>query len=48
VLIDFENVRPTTLKMLDQEHVRVFVFVNAKEKLAIDLVTSLHQLAVRA
>lgn len=49
VLIDYENVQPSSLVGLDAEHFRVLVFVGAKQnKLTIDTASALQKLGSRA
>ncbi|MEN9933502.1 MAG: hypothetical protein RLZZ387_81 [Chloroflexota bacterium] len=49
VLIDYENVQPSALAALDQEHFQVLVFVGAQQtKIAIDVATALQPLGSRA
>lgn len=49
VLIDFENVQPEALSMLDQEHFKVLVFVGANQhKIQFDVVDALQRMGGRA
>jgi hypothetical protein len=49
VLIDYENVQPSSLASLDLPHVRVFVFIGASQtKVAVDLAMGLQHLGERA
>ena len=49
VLIDYENVQPKNLALLEAEHFRVKVFIGANlAKLPVDLVTAMHALGARA
>lgn len=49
VLIDFENVQPTTLAGLDAEHFRLLVFVGANQnKLAYETAAAMQKLGTRA
>ncbi|MEL1264516.1 PIN domain-containing protein [Pseudoxanthomonas putridarboris] len=49
VLIDYENVQPKNLVLLEAEHFRVKVFIGASlAKLPIDLVTAMQSLGNRA
>jgi hypothetical protein len=49
VLIDYENVQPQDIALLDQEHFRVLVFVGANQgKIAIDLAIALQCMGSRA
>jgi hypothetical protein len=49
VLIDYENVQPQDIAVLDQEHFRVLVFVGANQgKIAIDLAIALQCMGARA
>ena len=49
VLIDYENVQPTSLAGLDAEHFRVLVFVGANQnKLAFDTAAAVQRLGARA
>ena len=49
VLVDFENVQPTTLAALNDGNARILVFVGASQtKLPFDLVTAMQQLGPRA
>ena len=49
VLIDFENVQPSSLEQLDHDHFKVFVFVGAHQgKVPFELAASLQQLGDRA
>lgn len=43
VLIDYENVRPSALSVLEKEHFKVIVFVGAAQaKVAFDVAAQLH------
>lgn len=49
VLIDYENVQPSSLAGLDAEHFRVLVFVGASQnKLTFDMADNLQKLGARA
>lgn len=49
VLIDFENVKPQSLTLLEADHIEVMVFVGANQsKIPFDLATSLQRLGARA
>jgi PIN domain len=49
VLIDYENVQPTSLVGLDAEHFRVLVFVGASQnKLTFDIAAAVQKLGARA
>lgn len=49
VLIDYENVQPSSLAGLDAEHFRVLVFVGASQnKLTFDMAANLQKLGARA
>lgn len=49
VLIDYENVQPSSLAGLDAEHFRVLVFVGASQsKLTFEIVAAVQKLGVRA
>jgi hypothetical protein len=49
VLIDYENVQPAALSVLDQEHFRIIVFVGAGQaKIAFEIAAALQQLGPRA
>ena len=49
VLIDYENVQPTSLAGLDAEHFRVLVFVGASQnKLTFDTAAAVQKLGARA
>jgi hypothetical protein len=49
VLIDYENVQPTSLIGLDEEHFRVIVFIGANQnKLAFDTAAAIQNLGARA
>ncbi len=49
VLIDYENVQPTTLNRLDAEHVKVMLFVGASQtKLSFEVVAAMQALGTRA
>lgn len=49
VLIDYENVQPTSLAGLDAEHFRVIVFVGASQnKLSFDTAAAVQKLGARA
>lgn len=49
VLIDFENVQPESLALLDQEHFRVLLFVGEKQtRMPVALVRSLQPFGKRA
>ena len=48
VLIDYENVQPATLAVLDQEHIRVIVFVGAGQaKITFEIAAALQRLGTR-
>ena len=49
VLIDFENVRPDNLELLDQEWIRGLLFVGKNQtKLPVKIVTGIQRLGSRA
>jgi hypothetical protein len=49
VLIDYENVQPSALKVLNQDHFKVIVFVGASQsKIAFDVAEALQSLGPRA
>jgi hypothetical protein len=49
VLVDFENVQPTSLEALTPEHHRVIVFLGAKQtKVPIDMVSAIQRMGERA
>ena len=49
ILIDYENVQPTTLAILDQAHFRVIVFVGASQtKISFDVASALQTMGARA
>jgi hypothetical protein len=49
VLIDFENVQPATLEVLEPEHYRLVVFVGATQtKLPFDMVSAIQRMGDRA
>lgn len=49
VLIDYENVQPSSLSGLDAEHFRVIVFVGASQnKLTFDIAAAVQKLGARA
>lgn len=49
VLIDYENVQPTTLALLDQEHFKVILFVGSNQtKITIDIAAALQRMGTRA
>jgi hypothetical protein len=49
VLIDYESVQPVTLAVLDQEHIRVIVFVGARQaKITFEIAAALQRLGTRA
>lgn len=49
VLIDYENVQPSELVVLDQEHIHVMVFVGAQQqKLSFETVDALQRMGRRA
>jgi hypothetical protein len=49
VLIDYENVQPAALTVLDREHFRMIVFVGASQaKIAFEIAAALQQLGPRA
>lgn len=49
ILIDYENVQPTSLANLDREHVHVLVFIGANQsKLGTELVCALQRMGGRA
>ena len=49
VLIDYENVQPTALNVLDQEHTRVIVFIGSNQsKITVEVATTLQQMGPRA
>lgn len=48
VLIDYENVQPTSLELLDQEHFRIIVFVGSGQaKIAFETAAALQPLGAR-
>jgi hypothetical protein len=48
VLIDYENVQPAALAVLDQEHFRIIIFVGAGQaKIAFEIAAALQQLGPR-
>ena len=49
VLIDYENVQPATLAILDQEHFRIIVFVGANQaKITFEVASALQPMGTRA
>jgi hypothetical protein len=49
VLIDYENVQPAALTILDQEHVKLRIFVGANQtKIAIEVASALQRMGSRA
>ncbi len=49
MLIDYENVQPATIEMLNLEHVRLLIFVGANQtKVPIEIAVALQQLGERA
>jgi hypothetical protein len=49
VLIDYENVQPAALTILDQEHVKILIFVGANQtKIAIEVASALQRMGSRA
>lgn len=49
VLIDFENVQPEAISMLDQEHFKVIVFVGAtQQKVPFDIANALQRMGSKA
>ena len=49
VLIDYENVQPSSLAELDAEHIRVLLFVGASQnKLTFDIAVAVQKLGRRA
>jgi hypothetical protein len=49
VLIDYENVQPAALTILDQEHVKILIFVGANQtKIAIEVASALQRMGARA
>ena len=49
ILIDFENVQPKDLSVLDAEHFKIIVFVGASQKnIPVDLVAALQPMGTRA
>ena len=49
VFIDFENVQPESLGLLEHEHFKLFVFVGAGQtKLPFEIAASLQRLGPRA
>ncbi len=49
ILIDYENVQPTNITILDQEHVKVIIFLGAKQgKITIAVASALQRMASRA
>lgn len=49
MLIDYENVQPTTIESLDHEHVKLLIFVGANQtKVPIEIAVALQQLGSRA
>ena len=49
ILIDYENVQPTDIQLLDQEHVRVMVFLGANQsKVPFEFAAALQRMGERA
>ncbi len=49
VLIDYENVQPTTIESLNHEHFKLLIFVGANQtKVPIEIAVALQQLGARA
>jgi hypothetical protein len=49
VLIDFENVQPEALSLLDQEHFKVIVFVGAtQQKIPFEMANALQRMGTKA
>lgn len=49
VLIDYENVQPNAIAVLDQEHFKVVIFVGSNQtKVTFDVASSLQRMAERA
>lgn len=49
VLIDYENVQPEAIGLLDQEHFRVYVFVGASQaKVSFEVASHLQRMGTRA
>lgn len=49
VLIDYENVQPTDVRTLNQEHVKIVLFVGANQtKISIDIAVALQEMSERA
>ncbi len=49
VLIDYENVQPATMAVLDQEHIKVIVFVGPSQtKIPFEVASALQQMGSRA
>lgn len=49
ILIDYENVQPTALAVLDQEHFRIIVFVGASQsKITFEVASALQPIGGRA
>lgn len=49
VLVDYENVQPADMQLLNQEHFRIMVFVGASQtKISLDIVVALQEMGERA
>jgi PIN domain len=49
VLIDYENVQPTALTVLEQEHFKVIVFVGANQaKISFDVASAIQRMGTNA
>jgi hypothetical protein len=49
VLIDYENVQPADIAILDQEHIKIMVFLGANQgKISFELASALQRMGSRA
>jgi hypothetical protein len=49
ILIDYENVQPADISILEQEHFRIRVFLGAKqEKVSFEIASTLQRMGIRA
>jgi hypothetical protein len=49
ILIDYENIQPTDIAVLDQEHVKIMIFLGANQaKISVEVASALQRMGSRA
>ncbi|GAB4121606.1 MAG: PIN domain-containing protein [Roseiflexaceae bacterium] len=49
ILIDYENIQPATIDLVNYEHVRLFLFLGANQtKITVDLALAMQKMGIRA